>query len=385
LAKRDYYEVLGVKKDASKSDLKKAFYKLAKKYHPDANPDDKEAEAKFKEANEAYQVLSDDEKRAQYDQLGPEAFEQATQGGGGAGQDPFGGFGGFGQGGFGGFEDIFGDIFGGGGRRQRQQNGPQRGADMRFDMEISFEEAAFGVTKEIKITRDQQCEHCHGQGAEPGSSVETCSECHGTGYVRYAQQTMFGQMINERPCGKCHGEGKIIKNPCKKCYGKGTVKGSKPLTVKIPAGVDDGTRVRVADEGGAGQKGGPSGDLYVYLYVRPHKVFQRDGVNVICEVPINIVQATLGAEIQVPTLDGKVTMKIPEGTQPGRVLRLKGRGIPSLRGGQRGDQLVRVKVIIPTKLNENQKEALRRFGEANEGNVNPEEKSFWDKVKDFVK
>lgn len=385
MAKRDYYEVLGVKKDASKGELKKAFYKLAKKYHPDANPDDKEAEAKFKEANEAYQVLSDDEKRAQYDQLGPEAFEQATQGGGGAGQDPFGGFGGFGQGGFGGFEDIFGDIFGGGSRRQRQQNGPQRGADMRFDMEISFEEAAFGITKEIKITRDQQCEHCHGQGAEPGSSVETCTECHGTGYVRYAQQTMFGQMINERPCSKCHGEGKIIKNPCKKCHGTGTVKGSKPLTVKVPAGVDDGTRLRVAGEGGAGQKGGPSGDLYVYLYVRPHKVFQREGTNVICEVPINIVQASLGAEIEVPTLDGKVTMKIPEGTQPGSVLRLKGRGIPSLRGGQRGDQLVRVKVVVPKKLNDAQKDALRKFGDLNKDNVNPEEKSFWDKVKSFVK
>ena len=385
MAKRDYYEVLGVGKDASKSDLKKAFYKLAKKYHPDTHPGDKEAEAKFKEANEAYQVLSDDERRAQYDQLGPEAFEQATQGGGAGGQDPFGGFSGFGQGGFGGFEDLFGDIFGGGSRSHRQQNGPQRGADMRFDMEISFEEAAFGATKEIKITRDQQCEHCHGEGAEPGSTVETCPECHGTGYVRYAQQTMFGQMINERPCSKCHGEGKIIKNPCKKCHGKGTVKATKPLTVKIPAGVDDGLRLRVAGEGGAGQKGGPSGDLYVYIYVRPHKVFQRDGVNVICEVPINIVQATLGAEIKVPTLDGQVTMKIPEGTQPGSVLRMKGRGIPSLRGGQRGDQLVRVKVVIPTKLNEKQKEALRNFGEVNKGNVNPEEKSFWDKVKSFVK
>lgn len=383
MAKRDYYEVLGVPKTASKSELKKAFYKLAKKYHPDANPDDKEAEAKFKEANEAYQVLSDDDKRAQYDQLGPEAFEQATQGGGGGG-DPFGGgFGGF-QGGFGGFEDIFGDIFGGGGRR-RQQNGPQRGADMRLDLEISFEEAAFGVTKEVKVNRDQTCEHCHGQGAEPGSQVDTCDQCHGTGYVRQVQNTMFGQMVNERPCPKCHGEGKIVKNPCKKCHGTGTVKGSKTITVKIPAGVDEGSRLRVSGEGGAGQKGGPSGDLYVYLYVRPHKVFQRDGVNVICEVPVNIVQATLGAEIKVPTLDGQVTMKIPEGTQPGSVLRLKGRGIPNLRGGQRGDQLVRVKVIIPTKLNEKQKEALRNFGEVNKGNVAAEEKSFWDKVKSVFK
>ena len=385
MAKRDYYEVLGVKKEASKSELKKAFYKLAKKYHPDANPGDKEAEAKFKEANEAYQVLSDDEKRAQYDQLGPEMFEQATQGGGAGGGNPFEGFGGFG-GGTGGFEDIFETFFGGqGGRSSRANNGPRRGADLRFDLEISFEEAAFGIEKEITLTRDDRCDNCHGDGAEPGSKVETCSECHGTGRVRFVQNTMFGQMVNERPCSKCHGEGKIISTPCKKCHGKGTVKKSKRLKVKIPAGVDNGSRLRVAGEGEAGLKGGPSGDLYVYLYVKPHKFFERDGTTVVCEVPINIVQATLGAEIKVPTLDGQVTMKIPEGTQPGKVMRIKGKGIASLRTKQRGDQLVRIKVVIPTKLSEKQKEALRKFEDISKDNINPEEKSFMNKVKDFFK
>ena len=385
MAKRDYYEVLGVKKDASKSELKKAFYKLAKKYHPDANPDDKEAEAKFKEANEAYQVLSDDEKRAQYDQLGPEMFEQATQGGGaGGGGNPFEGFGGFG-GGAGGFEDIFETFFGGQGRGGRADNGPRKGADLRYDLEIAFEEAAFGVEREISISRDERCPKCSGSGAEPGSKVDTCAECHGSGRVRFVQNTMFGQMVNERVCPKCNGEGKIISTPCKQCHGRGAVRNSKKLKVKIPAGVDNGSRLRVAGEGGAGQKGGPSGDLYVYLYVKPHKFFERDGTTVVCEVPINIVQATLGAEIKVPTLDGQVIMKIPEGTQPGKVMRIKGKGIASLRTKQRGDQLVRIKVVIPTKLNEKQKEALRKFEDVGGDNINPEEKSFMNKVKDFFK
>lgn len=385
MAKRDYYEVLGVSKDASKGELKKAFYKLAKKYHPDANPDDKEAEAKFKEANEAYQVLSDDEQRARYDQLGPEMFEQATQGGGAGGGNPFEGFGGFGGGGAGGFEDIFETFFGGQGRSSRANNGPRQGADLRYDLEIGFEEAAFGVEKEISISRDEKCEACHGEGAEPGSKVETCSECHGTGRVRFVQNTMFGQMVNERVCGKCNGEGKIISTPCKKCRGRGAVRNSKKLKVKIPAGVDNGSRLRVASEGEAGYKGGPNGDLYVYLYVKNHKFFERDGTTIICEVPINIVQATLGAEIKVPTLDGQVTMKIPEGTQPGKVMRIKGKGVASLRTKQRGDQLVRIKVVIPTKLNEKQKEALRKFECVSGDCINPEEKSFMNKVKDFFK
>lgn len=382
MSKRDYYEVLGVSKTATQDELKKAYRKLARKYHPDLNKDNPEAAEKFKECNEAYSVLSDEQKRAQYDQFGPEAFENGGMGGG-PGAGGFGGFGGFGGSGM---EDIFDMFFGGQGRGGRSNNaGPQRGADLRYDMEITFEEAAFGVEKEISLKRAERCEHCHGEGAEPGSKVETCPECHGSGYVRFTQNTMFGQMVNERPCSRCHGEGKIISNPCKECGGSGTVKKTKKLKVKIPAGVDNGSRLRVGGEGEVGLKGGPSGDLYVYLYVKPHKFFERDGTTVLCEVPINIVQATLGAEIKVPTLDGQVTMKVPEGTQPGKVMRLKGKGIPSLRGGGRGDQLVRMKVVVPTKLNDKQKDALQKFADISKDNINPEEKSFLNKVKDFFK
>ena len=382
MSKRDYYEVLGVSKTATQDELKKAYRKLARKYHPDLNKDNPEAAEKFKECNEAYSVLSDEQKRAQYDQFGPEAFENGGMGGG-PGAGGFGGFGGFGGSGM---EDIFDMFFGGQGRGGRSNNaGPQRGADLRYDMEITFEEAAFGVEKEISLKRAERCEHCYGEGAEPGSKVETCPECHGSGYVRFTQNTMFGQMVNERPCSRCHGEGKIISNPCKECGGSGTVKKTKKLKVKIPAGVDNGSRLRVGGEGEAGLKGGPSGDLYVYLYVKPHKFFERDGTTVLCEVPINIVQATLGAEIKVPTLDGQVTMKVPEGTQPGKVMRLKGKGIPSLRGGGRGDQLVRMKVVVPTKLTDKQKDALQKFADISKDNINPEEKSFLNKVKDFFK
>ena len=383
MSKRDYYEVLGVSKTATQDELKKAYRKLARKYHPDLNKDNAEAAEKFKECNEAYSVLSDEQKRAQYDQFGHAAFENGGMGGGGG----FGGAGGFGGFGGSGMEDIFDMFFGGqGGRGGRSSKaGPQRGADLRFDLEISFEEAAFGLEKEINLYRDEVCEHCHGEGAEPGSKVETCPECNGSGYVRFTQNTMFGQMVNERPCSRCKGEGKIISEPCKECRGKGTVKRNKKLKVKIPAGVDNGSRLRVSNEGEAGAKGGPSGDLYVYLYVKPHKFFERDGTTVLCEVPINIVQATLGADIKVPTLDGQVTMKIPEGTQPGKVMRIKGKGIPSLRNSSRGDQLVRIKVVVPTKLSDKQKDALRKFADISKDNINPEEKSFMDKVKDFFK
>lgn len=383
MSKRDYYEVLGVSKTASQDELKKAFRKLALKYHPDRNKDNPEAADKFKEANEAYSVLSDEQKRAQYDQLGMDAYEQMSQGGGGGG-DPFGGFGGFG--GAQGFdmEDLFGSFFGGGASRSRT-NGPRKGADLRTDIEISFEEAAFGVEKEISINKDDTCPHCGGNGAEPGSKVETCGECHGQGSIRFTQNTMFGKMVNERPCGKCRGQGKIISTPCKECRGKGTIHSHKKLKIKVPAGVDNGSRMRVANEGEAGVRGGGYGDLYVYLHVRPHKYFERDGTTLLCEVPVNIVQATLGAEIKVPTLDGQVTLKIPEGTQPGKIFRVKGKGIPSLRGGQRGDQYVTIKVVIPTKLSEKQKDALRKFEDVAKDNINPEEKSFLNKVKDFFK
>ncbi|MBQ2135120.1 MAG: molecular chaperone DnaJ [Phascolarctobacterium sp.] len=383
MSKRDYYEVLGVSKTATQDELKKAYRKLARKYHPDLNKDNEEAAEKFKECNEAYSVLSDDQKRAQYDQFGHAAFENGGMGGGGG----FGGAGGFGGFGGSGMEDIFDMFFGGQGGRggSRAKTGPQRGADLRFDLEITFEEAAFGLEKEINLYRDETCDHCHGEGAEPGSKVESCPECNGTGYVRFTQNTMFGQMVNERPCSRCKGEGKIISEPCKECRGKGTVKRNKKLKVKIPAGVDNGSRLRVSGEGEAGAKGGPNGDLYVYLYVKPHKFFERDGTTVLCEVPINIVQATLGADIKVPTLDGQVTMKVPEGTQPGKVMRIKGKGIPNLRGGSRGDQLVRIKVVVPTKLSDKQKDALRKFADISKDNINPEEKSFMDKVKDFFK
>ena len=382
MSKKDYYDVLGVSKTATADEIKKAYRKLARQYHPDVNKDNPEAAEKFKEASEAYSVLSDEQKRAQYDQFGHAAFENGGAGGAGG----FGGFEGFGGFGGGGMEDIFDMFFGGQGRGSRGSNaGPQRGADLRFDLEITFEEAAFGLEREISLYRDEQCPHCHGNGAGPGSKVETCPECHGSGEIRFTQNTMFGQMTNVRPCPKCHGEGKIISEPCKECRGQGTVKKNKKLKVKIPAGVDNGSRLRVAGEGEAGVKGGPSGDLYVYLYVKPHKFFERDGTTVYCEVPINIVQATLGDEIKVPTLDGQVVMKVPEGTQPGKVLRLKGKGIPSLRNSTRGDQLVRIKVVVPQKLNEKQKDALRKFAEISKDNINPEEKGFLNKIKDLFK
>lgn len=382
MSKKDYYDVLGVSKTATADEIKKAYRKLARQYHPDVNKDNPEAAEKFKEASEAYSVLSDEQKRAQYDQFGHAAFENGGAGGAGG----FGGFEGFGGFGGGGMEDIFDMFFGGQGRGSRGSNaGPQRGADLRFDLEITFEEAAFGLEREISLYRDEQCPYCHGNGAEPGSKVETCPECHGSGEIRFTQNTMFGQMTNVRPCPKCHGEGKIISEPCKECRGQGTVKKNKKLKVKIPAGVDNGSRLRVAGEGEAGVKGGPSGDLYVYLYVKPHKFFERDGTTVYCEVPINIVQATLGDEIKVPTLDGQVVMKVPEGTQPGKVLRLKGKGIPSLRNSTRGDQLVRIKVVVPQKLNEKQKDALRKFAEISKDNINPEEKGFLNKIKDLFK
>ena len=385
--KRDFYEVLGVSKDASADDIKKAYRKLARKYHPDLNKDNPEAAEKFKECSEAYSVLSDDQKRAQYDQFGMAAFENGGAGGAG-GFGGFEGFGGFGTGGFGnGMEDIFDMFFGGaGGRRGSQADkGPQRGGDLRFDLNLTFEEAAFGVEKEISLYRDETCDHCHGDGAEPGSKVETCPDCHGTGQIRVVQNTVLGQMQTVRPCPKCHGEGKIISGPCHECRGTGTVKKQKNLKVKVPAGVADGSRLRVANEGAAGPKGGPNGDLYVYLFVKPHKFFERDGNDVYCEVPINIVQASLGAEVEVPTLDGKVVMKVPEGTQPGRVMRLRGKGIPRLRGTGRGDQLVRIKVVVPTKLTERQKAVLRNFADVAKDNINPEEKSFLNKIKDLFK
>lgn len=372
MSKRDYYEVLGVEKNASDDEIKKAFRKLARKYHPDMNRENpKAAEEKFKEANEAYEVLSDSQKRAQYDQFGHAAFE-----GGGGGQGGFGGF----SGGQGGFGDIFDMFFGGqGGFGGGRQPGPERGSDLRYDLEISFEEAAFGKEVELSIPRSEECETCHGTGAAPGTHPETCPQCKGTGQVQFTQNTPFGRMVNARTCDRCNGEGKIVHSPCKSCSGKGRKRVKRKISVKIPAGVDNGSRIRVANGGEAGTRGGGNGDLYVYIFVKPHRLFKREGTEVICEVPITFVQASLGDEIEVPTLDGKVKLKIPEGIQSGTILRLKNKGIPSLRGQGRGDQHVRVKVLTPQKLTDKQKELLREFSSISGENVNPEQKSWFKK------
>lgn len=373
MSKRDYYEILGVNKSASDDEVKKAFRKMARKYHPDVNRDKPEAEAKFKEVNEAYEVLSNAERRGQYDQMGHAAFDGSGGGGG---------FGGFGGGGGGGFNDIFDMFFGGQGGRQA---GPEKGSDLRYDMEITFEQAAFGVEKEIQIPRTEECKKCSGSGAAPGTHADTCAQCKGTGQVQVAQNTPFGRMVNTRTCDRCHGEGKIVKTPCKDCHGQGKSRVNRKIKVKIPAGVDNGSRLRVTHEGEIGTRGGPPGDLYVYIFVKAHKTFTREGSEVICDVPISFVQATLGAEIEVPTLDGKVTLKVTEGTQSGTVFRLKEKGIPHLRGNGRGDQHVRVKVLTPQKLNDKQRELLQEFAKASGETVTTEQKNLFSKVKDAFK
>lgn len=373
MSKRDYYEVLGVSKTASEDEIKKAFRKLARKYHPDVNRDNiEEAEEKFKEINEAYEILSNAERRAQYDQLGHAAFE-----GGGAGQQGFGGFGGAN----GGFSDIFDMFFGQSGFGGRQ-NGPEKGADLRYDMEITFEQAAFGVETEIQIPRTEECQTCHGTGAAPGTHPETCPNCKGTGQVQVVQNTPFGRMVNVKACDHCGGEGRIVRTPCKGCHGHGKVRKNRKIKIKIPAGVDNGSRLRVAHEGEAGLRGGPTGDLYVYIFVKSHKLFTREGSDIICEVPISFVQAALGDEIDVPTLEGKVKLRIPEGTQSGTIFRMREKGIPRLRGHGRGDQHVKVKVLTPQKLTDKQKDLLQEFATSCGDNVNPEQKSFFKKVKD---
>ena len=379
--KRDYYEVLGVSKTADEDEIKKAFRKLAKQYHPDVNPDNKESEAKFKEINEAYEVLSDKDKKAKYDQFGHAGVDPNGFGGGA------GGFGGF-EGGFGGFGDV-GDIFdmffGGSGGGGRNKNGPRKGADLKYEIEIDFKEAAFGVKKEISITRNETCKDCSGSGAKAGSQVDTCKKCGGTGEVRYTQNTVFGRMVNVRPCEDCHGEGKIIKEPCPTCVGRGTVKRNRKITIDIPAGVDNGSVMPLRGEGEPGEKGGPKGDLYIYMRVKPHSLFKRDGVNLFCELPISFIQAAVGAEIDVPTLEENEKFEIPEGTQTGTTFKLKGKGIPSLRSKVRGDIYFTVKVDVPKKLNDKQKEALKQFADAMGETITGRGKTFFDKVKDAFK
>ncbi len=373
MSKKDYYEVLGVSRDADEAEIKKAYRKLAMKYHPDRNPDDKEAEHKFKEANEAYEVLSNAEKRNLYDQFGHAGVNQ-NMGGGGAG-----GFGG----GFGGFEDIINEMFGGGfggfssGRRR---NGPVKGRDINVEVTLTFEEAAFGTSKTIEYYRTEECETCGGSGAEPGSKVETCSTCNGTGEVRYAQRSLFGETISVRPCETCGGKGEVFENACHTCKGKGRVKKKRQLDVKIPAGIFSGAQMAVRGEGDLGHKGGPRGDVNVLIRVARHETFKRDGDDVFCEIPITFTQATLGAEIVVPTLDGKIKFKIPEGTESGKQFRLKGKGIQVLNGYGRGDQYVRVYIETPKGLTRAQKDALKAFAKTMGEEIN--EKNILDKVKD---
>ena len=380
--KRDYYEVLGVSKGASDDEIKKAYRKLAKKYHPDMNPGDKEAEAKFKEVNEAYSILSDSDKRARYDQFGHAGVDPNYGAGG-----PGGGFGGFDMGDID-LGDIFGSFFGGGfggfgGSSSARRNGPQKGESLRASLTISFEEAAFGCEKEINLTRTEQCEACHGSGAEPGTTAETCPDCRGTGVVRVQQRTGGFAFSSTAPCTRCRGTGKIIHTPCKACGGSGSVKKTKRVTVSIPAGIDEGQAVSLRGQGNAGKNGGPAGDLIVGIHIRPHPQFQRDGTTVLYEQPVTFYQAVMGAELEIPTIDGKVKYNLPAGTQTGTTFRLRGKGIPELRGRGRGDQYVTIRIQVPTSLNSEQKEALRAFAEAMGEDV-PEEsglKGFFDKHK----
>ena len=355
--KRDYYEVLGVEKSASAEEIKKAYRKIAKENHPDLHPGDKACEERFKEANEAYEILSDDEKRQKYDQFGHAAFDPSY----GEGAGGFGGFGGFGD-----LGDIFGDIFGGfggfgGGGTRSNPNAPRKGENIRASVNISFEEAAFGCEKEVTVARVEQCPDCKGSGCAPGTTPEVCPDCKGSGYVTTAQRTPFGVMQSQSPCGKCRGSGKIIHQPCKTCKGMGNIRRQHKINVTIPAGIDDGQAISQRGKGNAGANGGPAGDLLVSVIVRPHSKFERDGNSVLLEMPITYAQATLGAELEVPTLDGNVKMTIPEGTQPGAVFRLRGKGIPYLRGSGRGDQFITVTLAVPKNLTSSQKELLRQF------------------------
>ena len=351
--KRDYYEVLGVSKDASQDDIKKAFRKLTKENHPDLHPGDKACEERFKEGNEAYEVLSDPDKRKKYDQFGFAAFDPNAGAGGFSGFEGFGGFGGFG--------DIFGDIFGFGGGARSNPNAPRKGESLRATVNISFEEAAFGCKKEVTVGRVEQCPDCKGTGCAPGTTPEICPDCKGTGNVTVSQRTPFGVMQSSSPCSKCRGTGRIIHQPCKTCRGMGNIRRQHKIEINVPAGIDDGQTISKPGAGNAGANGGPAGDLLVTVLVKPHPRFERDGTSVLLEQEISYAQAALGAEVEVPTLDGKVKITIPEGTQPGAVFRLRGKGIPSLRGSGRGDQFLSVTVKVPKNLTSSQKELLRQF------------------------
>ena len=356
--KRDYYEVLGVSKGASEDEIKRAYKKLARKYHPDMNPGDKEAEEKFKEVNEANEVLSDPEKKARYDQFGFAGVDPSY----GAGAGGAGGYGGGFD--FGDLGDIFGSFFGGGfGGGQTRRNGPQRGESIRASVAVTFTEAAFGCEKEVSIERSEQCASCKGSGCAPGTTPEICPDCHGSGVVQVQQRTPMGVFASSRPCQRCRGTGKIIHQPCADCGGSGAVRKRKTIKVTIPAGIDHGQTISLRGQGNAGKNGGPAGDLLITVMVRPHELFRREGNDVFCEAPITFRQAVLGATLEIPTIDGPVKYDIPEGTQTGTVFRLRGKGIPALNGRGRGDQYVTVTIETPRNLNREQKEALKRFDE----------------------
>ncbi|MBQ7334973.1 MAG: molecular chaperone DnaJ [Clostridia bacterium] len=377
--KRDYYEVLGVDKNADAGTIKKAYYKLAKQYHPDANPGDKVAEEKFKEANEAYEILSDPDKKAKYDQFGHSAFDPAM-GGGGSGFGDFGGFGGFGD--FGDLGDILGGMFGGGfGGSSRRRNGPVQGEDIGASVTVNFEEAVFGVKKDVSYHRVCRCADCRGTGAAGGSGVETCSVCNGSGQVRRVQRMGGMSFQSTAPCEACNGSGKIIKNPCTKCRGSGMSRENKRLTVSIPAGIDHGERIALRGQGNDGRNGGPAGDLIITVSVREHAVFERDGYNVYCEVPLTVAEATLGAEIDVPTLEGNTKYTVPEGTQPGTKFTMRGKGVPYVNGnGRRGDLIFRTTVEIPKGLNDKQKAAMKAFADSCGESNYAKHKQFFKKI-----
>ncbi len=376
MAKRDYYEVLGVGKNADEKELKNAFRKMAKQFHPDANPGDSTAEQKFKEAGEAYEVLKDPQKRAAYDRFGHSAFEDGRGGAGGAGFGPE-----FSSSMSDIFEDLFGEFMGGGGGAKRGggRSGAARGSDLRYDMETSLTDAFTGKSAQIRVPSSVKCETCSGSGAKPGTNPTTCSTCNGNGAVRSSS----GFFTVERTCPTCQGRGSVISDPCSDCSGQGRVQKERTLSVNIPAGVEDGTRIRLANEGESGLRGGPSGDLYIFLSIKPHEFFQRDGADLFCRVPISMTAASLGGEIEVPTIDGKkARVTIPEGTQGGKQFRLKGKGMPVLRSSQHGDMYIQVSVETPVNLTRKQKELLRDFEQQAKDN-SPQSAGFFSKARSF--
>jgi len=378
MSKRDFYEVLGISRSADEREIKKAYKRLAMKYHPDRTKGDKDLEAKFKEVKQAYEVLMDPQKRQAYDQYGHDAFDQARGGfGGGAGGGNGADFADI-------FGDVFGDIFGGGGGRRQQQARAQRGADLRYNLELSLEDAVRGKEVELKIPKLSECDDCHGSGAKAGSKAETCGHCHGSGQIQMRQ----GFFAVQQTCPHCRGRGQVIKDPCRTCHGEGRVEKTKTLSVKIPAGVDTGDRIRLSNEGEAGEQGAPAGDLYVQVHVREHQIFSRDGNNLFCEVPVSFTHAALGGDIEVPTLAGKVKLKVPPETQTGKLFRLRGKGVKSVRTGAIGDLLCKVVIETPVNLSDEQKQHLRDL-DSSMGNAEqaakyrPKEKGFFDGVRQF--